>query len=98
MLILVAIITVRPGMLDVFRQFEHQAAEIMARYGGAIERSVVIPPEGDQMLKEIHIVTFPDEKAFLGYRNDAELAAISHLREQSVADTEIMIGEEGPKY
>lgn len=85
-------------MLGMFREFEHQAAAIMARYGGAIERSVVIPAKDDEELKEIHIVTFPDEQAFLEYRQDKDIAAVAHLREQSVAGTEIMIGENGPAY
>lgn len=85
-------------MLGMFREFEHQAAAIMARYGGAIERSVVIPAQGNEMLKEVHIVRFPDENSFLQYRQDRDLAAIAHLREHSVADTQIMAGEDGPIY
>lgn len=96
---LVAILTVRSAALDQFRRYEHRAAIIMAKYGGKIERSVVISPDiADELLKEIHIVTFPDEGAFSSYRQDEELREIAHLREESVIATEIMIGEDGPRY
>ncbi len=96
---LVVIITVRYQALDSFRAFERRAVAVMARYGGAIERSVVVPPEsGSELLREIHVVTFPDSSALEGYRADIELRSIAHLRDAAVVKTEILIGEEGPDY
>jgi uncharacterized protein (DUF1330 family) len=96
---LVVILTVRHQALEVFRVFERRAAVVMARYGGAIERSVVVPPEsGSELLREIHVVTFPDLQALEGYRADIELRSIAHLRDAAVVKTEILIGEEGPDY
>lgn len=96
---LVVILTVRHRALDTFRAFERRAAAVMARYGGAIERSVVVPPEsGSELLREIHVVTFPDVEALEGYRADVELRSIAHLRDLAVVKTEILIGEEGPDY
>lgn len=96
---LVAILTVRTDAADRFHAFEKVAARVMARYGGAIERTVVVRDlDSDDRFREIHIVTFPDRDAFDAYRRDAELAAAAHLREESVIATEILIGEEGPAY
>jgi antibiotic biosynthesis monooxygenase (ABM) superfamily enzyme len=96
---LVAILTVRPGAVDAFRAFERRAAAIMSRYGGAIERTVVVPGDGaDAPLREVHVVTFPDRDSLAAYRADADLAALAHLREASVARSEILVGEDGPDY
>jgi uncharacterized protein (DUF1330 family) len=96
---LVAILTVKSEALEKFRSFEKKAAAVMARYGGAIERTVVVPPDSAEgLLKEIHVVTFPNQQAFTEYRNDAELKTISHLRDESVVATELFVGEDGPDY
>lgn len=96
---IVAIITARTAAVDRFREYEHHAARAMARHGGAIERTVVIPPrEGEESFREIHIVTFPDEGSFERYRMDEEMAALAGLRGESVLATEILIGEDGPDY
>jgi uncharacterized protein (DUF1330 family) len=96
---LVAILTVRQDSVEKFRAFERKAASVMARYGGSIERTVVIPPANDDLhFREIHIVTFPDEVAFTAYRDDDELRDAEALRHESVVKTEIMIGEDGPDY
>jgi uncharacterized protein (DUF1330 family) len=98
-MMLVAILTVRPEALDTFRSYEHQAARIMARHGGAIERVVVIPGEKPGVpLKEVHLVRFPSAGAFAAYRADPALAALVSLRNASVLSTELLFGEEGPRY
>jgi antibiotic biosynthesis monooxygenase (ABM) superfamily enzyme len=96
---LVVILTVRSEALDKFRAFERKAAIVMAKYGGAIERTVVISPAsaGDP-IKEIHIVTFPNEQAFAAYQKDEDLKKLAHLRQEAVVQSEIMVGEDGPDY
>ena len=96
---LVVILTVRGEAIDKFRIFERQAARVMAKHGGAIERTVVIPPvRPGEVLKEIHIVTFPNEQALEAYREDSDLKQLAHLREEAVVQTEIFVGEDGPDY
>jgi hypothetical protein len=98
-LVLVVTLTVRRGKLAMFRAFERKAAAVMARHGGAIERSVVVAAAGPgDHLRELHIVTFPDQAALAAYRNDAALQAVAHLREASVVDTQVLVGEDGPDY
>jgi len=98
MITLVVILTVRSSAADLFRSFERQAAVIMSRHGGAIERTVVVRGRSEDLFREIHIVTFPGDDAFAAYRDDPELSAIAHLREASVTATEVMVGEDGPDY
>jgi uncharacterized protein (DUF1330 family) len=96
---LVVILTVRRAELEAFRAFETQAARVMARHGGAIERTVVVtPPEGAEQLREVHIVTFPSAEAFARYREDPALVPLAPLRAASVLGTEVWVGEEGPSY
>lgn len=98
-MLLVVILTVRPGSLDAFREFERKAARIMARHGGAIERAVVLPPaEPGSPLRELHLVSFQSPEAFSAYRADPALQALAPLREAAVLNTEIWAGEEGPRY
>jgi uncharacterized protein (DUF1330 family) len=96
---LVAILTVRKAATDTFRAFEMCAAKVMAKHGGKIERTVaVVPDPSAEVIKEIHVVTFPSEAAFSAYRNDEQLAEVAHLRDQSVVHTELFAGEDGPNY
>jgi hypothetical protein len=99
MISLVVILTVRNDSVESFRTFEHHAARVMARYGGAIERTIVVPsaPESPTF-REVHIVTFPDDAAFARYREDEELRTHGHLREASVVNTEVLAGVPGPRY
>ena len=96
---IVAILTVRRSGLEQFRVFERHAAGVMAAHGGRIERTVVVPlPETPDLLKEIHVVTFPGAGAFQAYRDDPRLAELAHLREAAVVSTEVFVGEDGPDY
>jgi uncharacterized protein (DUF1330 family) len=98
-MLLVVTLTVRPGALDAFRAFERQAARIMARHGGAIERAVYIPPaQPGAPSQEVHLVSFPSPEALAAYRADPALQALASLREAAVLHTEILTGEEGPRY
>ena len=98
-MVLVVLLTVRPDQIDKFRAYERQAALVMARHGGGIERVVEIPSdnEGDPY-REVHIVSFPDEAAYQAYTIDPDMANWRALRDASVIRTEIMKGEEGPDY
>jgi uncharacterized protein (DUF1330 family) len=96
---LVAILTVRRDAIDSFRAYERHAAAVMATHGGRIERTVVVTPSGSaELVKEIHVVTFPDARAFARYRDDPRLGKLAHLRQAAVVSTEIHVGEDGPDY
>ena len=100
-LLLVAALFIHPGQEDAFRDFETQAAQIMARYGGRIER--VIRPTSSTtsdaaLPHEIHLVSFPTPDHFTAYRADPDLTALALLRQQAIARTEVVLGEEGVGY
>ncbi len=96
---LVAILTVRKASKQKFRAFERHAAAVMKSHGGQIERTIVVTPDGESdVFKEIHVITFPDMRAFAAYNNDVRLGEMAHLRAESVVHTEVLVGEDGPTY
>lgn len=97
-MVLVALLTVRADAIDKFRAYERQAALVMAKHGGAIERAVEIPSEkeGDPY-REVHILSFPDEAAYQAYSADPDMAAWRYLRDASVIKTEVMRGNGIPE-
>ena len=96
---LVATIEVRVAATDAFHAFERQAAAIMESHGGRIERAVTIPPEPSaNTFREVHIVTFPSDDAYIAYRGDPRLAALAPLRQSAVTSTEVLTGNAGPDY
>ena len=98
-MVLIAILTVRRDAVELFTTYEHQAAAIMARYGGAIERTVVLASESpDTPHREVHVVTFPSSNAFDAYRADPAVLALKPMRDASILSTEILVGESGPVY
>jgi uncharacterized protein (DUF1330 family) len=94
-LTLVVALYIQAGREAEFEQFESQAASIMKRYGGAIERRIgcaVIA--GDENPHEVHVVTFPDEQSFERYRDDADLSALAELRNRAIRKTTIWRGQD----
>lgn len=98
-MVLVVTLTVHRDRADEFRRFEGEAARIMRRHGGRMER-VVVPRDASlgEHFQEIHLVHFPDDAAFAAYRDDPELRALAPLRESAVVATEIRVGDAGPGY
>jgi hypothetical protein len=90
-MVVVAILTVVPGQLDAFRRFEEQAARVMARHGGGVERAVFVPGEPP---REVHVLRFPSADAFAAYRADAELVTLASERAACIAATEVLVGED----
>jgi uncharacterized protein (DUF1330 family) len=96
--VIVATLSVRREAVDQFRAYERTAARVMRKYGGSIARTVAAPAKDPARLEEIHLVTFPDAEAFTAYQKDPELVAATPLRAASIAATQVVIGEEGPRY
>lgn len=91
-------LTVRRSELESFRTFEHEAARVMGKHGGAIERVLVLKTRDDEPHKEVHLVSFPSEDAYGVFRASPEIAAFQPLRERSVLRTEIALATPGPAY
>ena len=98
--VLVASLFIHPGREVEFRQFEVEAARIMKKYGGQIERVIRPTASGaaEALPHEIHIVTFPSREQFAAYRADQDLASFAALRQVAIARTDVVMGEEGEPY
>jgi uncharacterized protein (DUF1330 family) len=91
-------LSVRRSELEAFRTFEHHAARVMSKHGGAIERVLVLKTREDEPHKEVHILSFPSEDAYAAYRASPEIAAFQPMREVSVERTELAVATPGPNY
>jgi hypothetical protein len=85
-------------MVAAFEEFETAAYRVIREHGGSLERTVRIDHGTSETLTEVHLVRFRDEASFQAYRASTALAGVRHLREASVLETELLIGEEGPDY
>jgi uncharacterized protein (DUF1330 family) len=97
---LVVSLFIHSGREIEFRQFETEAARIMKKYEGRIERVIhpTVSAQSGSVPYEIHIVSFPSLERFEAYRGDADLARLAPLRQAAIARTEIIMGEEGEPY
>jgi len=99
-LVLVVRLFIHPGREAEFRRFETEAARIMARHGGRIERAIrpTGPPDQQPLPHEIHVLSFPDATRLDAYRTDPELAALAELRQAAIARTEVIVGVDAEPY
>ncbi|MGE0681458.1 MAG: DUF1330 domain-containing protein [Candidatus Binatia bacterium] len=99
-ILILAQLFIHPGREGEFRRFETEAARIMRKHGGCIER-VIRPTVGVQeeaLPYEVHLLSFPSMEQFTAYRADVDLAKLTDLRQSAIARTEVIIGEEGEPY
>jgi uncharacterized protein (DUF1330 family) len=97
--VLVVRLFIRPGREVAFREFEIEAARVMQRYGGRIDRVIRASRQEKTLLPhEIHILSFPSLERFEAYREDQHLAKLESLRQSAIARTEVTMGEEGEPY
>lgn len=77
-----------------FEAYERQAARVLERHGGCIERAVRVIKQSDETDApfEIHVVSFPNEQKFADYLADAETRQLADWRDRIIARTEILCG------
>ena len=77
---------VRPGELEMLRRYEQAAGPIMGKYGGRFVRVFrpLLAGESEETPDEVHLLVFPSEEAFAGFRGDEGLRPYYPLREQAV--------------
>lgn len=99
-IVLVASLFIHPGREIEFRRFETEAARIMKKYGGHIERVIrpAVAGQPSSSPHEVHVVSFPSLESFEAYRGDTDLAKLAPLRQAAIARTEVIVGEEGEPY
>jgi RimJ/RimL family protein N-acetyltransferase/uncharacterized protein (DUF1330 family) len=87
---------IHPGRVAEFEAYEHKAAHIMQRYGGAVQKvvrasTVDVWPDGQPF--EVHVLGFPSLEAFHSYRADPELAGLAAERSAAISRTEVSLGD-----
>jgi len=98
-IILVVALFIHADRRAEFESFETQAAEIMSRVGGRIERRVACSSNDDPSAPdEVHLVTFPDEDSYNRYRESSELKALASLRAVAIRKTMVWRGTELPSF
>lgn len=97
-MIVVAVLTVRRAELARFRAYEAFAIGRVRAHGGALERCVELDGPAPELLRELHVLRFPDAAALAAYRADPALAARQAERAAAVVDTVVWTGVDGPAY
>lgn len=96
---LVVALFIDPDRRAEFESFETQAAEIMSRVGGRIERRIACSNKDDPSAPdEVHIVTFPDAESYNRYRESSEIQALASLRAVAIRKTVVWRGTELPPF
>lgn len=99
-IVLLVELFVHPGRATEFRRFETEAARIMRRHGGRIDRVIqpTSPAHGAELPHEIHLLSFASAAGLESYRADPELLALAPLRESAIARTVVTAGIDGQPY
>ena len=96
--IVVALLTVRRAELDRFRAYETFAIARVRAHGGEFERAVELDDPDPALVRELHVLRFPDADAFARFRADPLLADRQADRAAAVVDTAVWAGVDGPRY
>ena len=97
-IVLVVQLFIAPGRQRGFDEFEAEAAAIMARHGGSIQRRIALS-RGDDAFdepNEVHIVAFPARTALDSYLEDPALLRLAELRATTILRTVTWFGSDQP--
>jgi uncharacterized protein (DUF1330 family) len=82
-----------------FEAYEREAARVMKRCGGILERVIRSSrPQGPDQPFEVHVLQFPSLESFESYRSDPELKALAPTRQAVITKTLLLLGGKGPSY
>jgi len=96
---LIVALFIHPNRHAEFESFETQAAQIMSRVGGRIERRIACSNKDDASAPdEVHLVTFPSADSYNRYRESSELQALASLRAVAIRKTVVWRGFELPAF
>lgn len=86
--------------LAEFENYERQAAKLLEKHGGRIERAVRVEnsTNAEDAPFEIHFVSFPNEQKFADYLADSEMRQMADLRGQVIVRTVIFSGFDANFY
>ena len=93
---------IHPGEEAAFEAYERDAARLMARHGGRIERAIRVQAVGvggeGEAPYEVHLVSFPSREAADSHAADPETALLRLRRAKIIARTDILEGLEAGPY
>ncbi|MBW8684363.1 DUF1330 domain-containing protein [Chitinophaga rhizophila] len=97
MIYLTQLIYIHEGQQDIFHQFEDVALPLLDKYQGKL--LLRIRPSQGQVIAgelespyEVHLVSFPSQAAFDGFKQDKERERFLHLKDASVRKVVLIQG------
>ncbi|MGH1486096.1 MAG: DUF1330 domain-containing protein [Cellvibrionaceae bacterium] len=84
--------------ITLFKEYESQALSVMSTYGGHLSSAFKTKESEGDLYREVHILSFPNEKQFHSYCNDSALLRLNSLREQAISSTQVFISEKFQEY
>ena len=99
-LLLVVGIWINDERLAEFEDYERQAAKLLEKHSGRIERAVRVENSvnAENAPFEIHFVSFPNEQKFANFRADSETRQTANLHDWVIDRTEIFSGFDANFY
>lgn len=99
-LILVVSLWLKDANIAGFEAFERKAVRLMAKHGGRIERAMRADDQSRKLDDpfEVHVVSFPDEAAFLAYREDPDVRLLASERAEVISKSTILMGRDIETY
>jgi uncharacterized protein (DUF1330 family) len=88
-LTLCVLLTAKPGNEARLVEYEDQVLALLGRHGARLLQRVraIDPQDAPQ---EVHLIEFPSEAALQEYMDDPARLALTDLREQGIAGTEVL--------
>ena len=83
---------------NVLEEFERQAVAIMKRHGGQLLSAFETCRNEDDSGEEVHVLAFPSDEAFAGYRVDGDLVDLKDLRDRAISHTEVLVSKRLKTY
>ena len=92
------LVTIEVLDFDHLTTFESKAAEIMKDHGGQFISAFETLRNEDNTGREIHLLEFPSESAFVGYRSDERLKDLADLRAKAIQSMDVVKSDRLKKY
>ncbi len=84
------LVTIEVKDFNLLSSFERKAVEIMRFHGGNIIRAFETHRNDDGSGQGIHLLEFPNDRAFSDYRANPQLLEHSDLREKAIKSTSVV--------
>jgi uncharacterized protein (DUF1330 family) len=86
---LCVLLTAAPGNIGRLVEYEDQVLELLGIHGARL-LSRVRTIDSHDAPQEVHVIEFPSEAALQQYMDDPARLALTELRDQAIASTEVL--------